>query len=42
MKVLEEIKDKFLEAAKFIDDCLGQEYSKGNLTVEDVVFFAHA
>ena len=38
MKVLEEIKNEFPEATEFIDDCLEQECSKENMTVEEVIF----
>ena len=38
MKVLEEIKNEFLETAEFIDDCLEQECSKENMTLEKVIF----
>ena len=38
MKVLEEIKNEFPETAEFIDDRLEQEYSKENMTVEEVIF----
>ena len=38
MKVLEEIKNEFPETAEFIDDRLEQEFSKGNMTVEEVIF----
>ena len=38
MKVLEEIKNDFPEATEFIDDCLEQECSKENMTVEEVIF----
>ena len=38
MKVLEEIKNEFPETTEFIDDYLEQEYSKENMTGEEVVF----
>ena len=38
MKVLEEIKNEFLETVKFIDDRLEQEFSKENMKVEEVIF----
>ena len=38
MKVLEEIKIDFPETAEFIDDCLEQECSKENMTVEEAIF----
>ena len=39
IKVLEEIKNEFPETAEFIDDCLEQECSKENTTIEEVIFF---
>ena len=41
MKVLDEVKTEFPEAAGFIDDCLEQECSKENITVEKVIFFLY-
>ena len=41
MKVLEEIKNEFSETAEFIDDCLEQECSKENMTLEKVIFSFH-
>ena len=38
MKVLEQIKNEFSETAEFIDDCLEQECSKENMTLEKVIF----
>ena len=37
-KVLEEVKLHFLEILEFIEDCLEQECSKENMTVEEVIF----
>ena len=39
IKVLEEIKNEFPETAEFIDDCLEQECSKENTTIEEVIFY---
>ena len=38
VKVLKEIKNEFPETVKFIDDRLGQECSKENMKVEQVIF----
>ena len=38
MKVLDEIKEDFLEAKEFINDCIEQERLKENITVEEVIF----
>ena len=38
MKVFEEVKNEFPETAEFIDDCLEQECSKENKTVEKIIF----
>ena len=37
-RVLEKVKFDFPEIIKFIEDCLEQEFSKENLTVEEVFF----
>ena len=41
-RVLEEVKLHFPETMQFIEDCLGQECSKKNITVEGVIFLLHA
>ena len=38
IKVFEEIKNECLEATEFTYDCLEQECSKENMTVEEVIF----
>ena len=38
MKLLEEIKNVFPKIAEYIDDCLEQECSKENITVEEIIF----
>ena len=38
VKVLEEIKNEFLETVEFIDDRPEQEFIKENMTVEEVIF----
>ena len=38
LKLLEEIKNEFPETAEYIDDCLEQECSKENITVEEIIF----
>ena len=38
MKVLEEIKNEFLETAEFIDDRLDQKCSKEDMIVAEVIF----
>ena len=37
-RVLEKVKFDSPETIKFIEDCLEQEFSKENLTVEEVFF----
>ena len=37
-RVLEKVKFDFPQTIKFIEDCLEQEFSKENLTVEEVFF----
>ena len=41
-RVLEEVKLHFPETMQFIEDCLGQECSKANITAEEVIFLLHA
>ena len=38
-KVLENVKTQFPETVKFINDCLGQECEKQNMSVDEVIFF---
>ena len=38
MKVLEEVKEHFPETKEFIEDCIEQEYSKENISVDEVIF----
>ena len=37
-RVLEEVKLHFPETIQFIENCLEQEHSKENVTVEEVIF----
>ena len=37
-RVLDRVKLNFLETIQFIENCLEQECSKENITVEDVIF----
>ena len=37
-RVLEEVKLHFPETIQFIEDCLKQECSKENITVEEIIF----
>ena len=38
MKVLEEVKEHFPETKEFIEDCIQQECSKENISVDEVIF----
>ena len=38
MKVLEEVKEHFPETKEFIKDCIQQECSKENISVDEVIF----
>ena len=38
MKVLDEVKEHFSETKEFMEDCIEQECSKENMTVEEVIF----
>ena len=38
LNVLNKVKDQFLETKEFIDDCIEQECSKENISVEEVIF----
>ena len=38
LRVLKEVKDRFLETKEFIDDRLEQECLKENITVDGVIF----
>ena len=38
MKVLDEVKEHFTESIKFIEDCIEQECSKENISVDEVIF----
>ena len=38
MKVLDQVKTQLPEAKQFIDDCVEQECSKENISVDEVIF----
>ena len=38
IKLLDEVKEHFTETKDFIEDCIEQECSKENITVEEVIF----
>ena len=38
VKVLHEVKEHFPETKEFTEDCIEQECSKENITVEEVIF----
>ena len=38
MKVLEEVKEHFPDPKEFIEDCVEQECSKENISVDEVIF----
>ena len=38
IKLLDEVKEHFSETKDFIEDCIEQECSKENITVEEVIF----
>ena len=39
LKVLDEVKVQFPETNQFIEECLEQQCLKGNISVEEVIFF---
>ena len=41
-RILDEVKLNFPDTIQFVEDCLEQECSKENITVEEVIFFLHA